>query len=213
VHRANGVDSAAPRTRSLLPWQRRAQSVEQLREGQQRVLEMMDAMRTHFDSQDNRSEQMTHSVEHIAGTLERLAETQARQREFIAAIATHIETAGRQTRAISEALREVPATLQAQADAAARIAEQVEATRGVETRVVDSLDNVGRSVETLRDSSTRQAQSLEDLHRINHEHQQSVAVLLREQSRRFLIALIVVVALAALTATVLSVAVTRALAS
>ena len=77
-------------------------AVAQLQDGYARLLRMMGKMEEYFDSNEQRAEHMSRSVERFASTLDRLAETQQTQGESMRVIANSAERTGQLTVQLTE---------------------------------------------------------------------------------------------------------------
>lgn len=188
----------------IAPWTRRSASLDQLRDGYDRVVRMMDAMSQHFERHDRRAEQMTESVIRMAGTLEKLAESQRLQGEFIQTIAKGVDAAGRTTGALSNTLGQLPATLTAQAEAMRAVARQMETSQQTESQLVHSVQRFGLAVDTLRESGAVQVETLQRLHAGDHEQREALKGFIREQSRRFIWVIAIAATLGLLTVATLA---------
>lgn len=188
--------------------QRRLAKRAQIRETSLRMVALADAMQQHFRRQDQRSAELTDSLERVGGILEQLAESQRSQGEYLRTIAAHTDTAGKHAAALSETLGRVPDSLVNQAEAIRNLARQLEVARESDAQLRQSLQGFGRAVDTLGSSSTVQVEVLERLSTAQGQQQESLTVLVREQSRRFLVVIIVaaVLALGALAALSLALA-------
>lgn len=204
--------SFAPRRSmsSLLRWGRSDASAAQLRAGHQRIVELAGTIREHLAKQDSRAERLADSVERMAGAMQQLAETQQAQGRFVQTIAERAEKSGRHAAAISETLSRMPSSLQAQADALHSVARQMETGRECNQKLTHSLDRFGQAVDALRSAGAAQVETLQRMHVDNREQKQSLADLLREQGRRFLIAIIVAAALGVGAIIVMGIVVARA---
>lgn len=96
-------------------------AVAQLQDGYSRLLRMMGKMEEYFDSNEQRAEHMSRSVERFASTLDRLAETQHTQGESMRAIANSAERTGNLTVQLTEGV----GALAESADRNGRLALQV----------------------------------------------------------------------------------------
>lgn len=156
----------------------------ELREGYRRSLELMDAMRLHFERQDRRAEQLAAAVGRVAETLERLELTARTHGESIAGIAQHAESANRHSAALSATLTELPGSIQAQADAVRVVARQMEVSSEVSGQLVHSLQRVNQAADTLRDASATQLTTLERTVAVDGERHDALKTFIQVQSRR-----------------------------
>ncbi len=183
------------RAPSLLPWVRRGRSLKQLDERYQRVLELMDTMRVHFEEQDRRAEELTAGVGRVGRTLEQLTETQRAQSECVAAVAARVNDAARYSAGLSTMLLEMPASLQAQAEAVRAVARQMEATRAADAQLASSVQQFSRAADALRDASTVQVEVLQRLHDAGAHQKESLQAFVRQQTRLLLVLTAIVMVL------------------
>lgn len=167
-----------------LPWSRRHASVTELREGYARMLDLLDAVKTHFDTQDRRATELTSAVNQVAGTLEQLAAAQKSQGDNMATIARQVDGVSRAAGPLMTGLVELPASLQAQADAVRNVARRLEATHAGQGDIVSALDRFGQSGETLRQAGEAQVQTLARLSQGNQQLHEALTAAIRQQSRR-----------------------------
>jgi hypothetical protein len=184
-----GVESDA--SRPLARSTRREPTIAQMRDGYQRVTELMDAMELHFRQQDARGEQLGAAVDRMATTLEQLKDTGCTQQDHIRTIADHVSEAGKHTALMSESLRQMPRSLQLQAEAVRTMLQQMEISQEADTQLMHSLQQLSRAVEGLSTSATAQVQTLERLHAAEREQKEGLTMLVCEQGRRFVFIIIV----------------------
>ncbi len=192
--RTNGHDSDGGAS-SLLPWTRRGKTIQQLDERYQRVLELMDAMREHFEVQDHRAADVTAGIDRVGNTLEQLADVQRIQSEGITSIAARVDAATRQSAGLVTLLSEMPASFQAQAEAVHAVARQMEATRAADTELTGSLQQFSQAADSLRDAGTAQVESLQQLHSTSQNQKESLQTFVRKQTRLLLVITIIVAVL------------------
>ncbi len=166
----------------------------ELREGYRRTLELMDAMRMHFERQDRRFEQLAAGVDRVAQTLERLEVTARIQGESLSGIAEQSEGANRHAATLAATLLELPASMQAQVDAVRTIARQMEVSSEVSGQLVHSLQRVSHAAETLRDTNATQLTSLQQAIAGEGKRHEALTGFIREQSRRLTVITIVAAA-------------------
>jgi chromosome segregation ATPase len=175
---------------------RRQPSRRELGERYQRVLELMDAMHTHFEKQDERAGQLTASVQQVAGALNELIGAQQAQGASLRTVADRVVAVSTHAAALSETLSELPGSLHAQAEAVQSLGRRLEIAQEADHRVANSLGDLGHAVDTLRTASTSQVEALRQLHAREQEQREALGSLVRDQSRRFLIIIIVAAILA-----------------
>jgi len=192
---AQGVDAAAAGTSaaaSLLPWNRRQKSLEQLRAGYERLLELVDAMHTHFNRQDRRAEELAAGIDRIGNTLVQLAETQRAQGECIAVIADQVDQAAKHSAKVATTLLELPAAVQAQTEAVRLVGRQMEAAREADARF---LEHFSQAAESLRTVGSAQVELLQRLHETSTRQREAWESFARGQTRLLLTITVVVVVL------------------
>lgn len=187
--------SGASSVSSLLPWVRRQNSLKRLDERYQRVLELMDAMRVHFEQQDRRAEELTAGVDRVGRTLEQLAGTQRAQSECVASIAARVNDAAKYSAGLSTTLRQMPASLQAQAEAVRTVAREMEAARMVDAQLVRSLQQFSQAADSLGDAGTAQTEALRRLHEAGEHQKESLQLFMRQQTRLLLVITVIVAVL------------------
>lgn len=171
----------------------------QTRDVAQRVVALTDAMQEHFERQDQRSLELSRSLDRVGATLEGLAESQRAQTDFLRAIAAQTEVGTKNLSAMSDTIGRMPESLLTQAEAIRGVARQLEISQEADLQLKDSLHTFSRAVDALGTAGEAQVQTLQKLNTAQHEQQQAFTLLVQEQSKRFLI-IIVVAALLGLAA-------------
>lgn len=189
--RGNGPLSVS----SLLPWVRRNRSLRQLDERYQRVVELMDALRDHFERQDRRAAELAAGVDRLGGTLDQLVGTQRVQSECVASIAARVDDAARHSAGLATMLREMPASIQAQAEAVRAVARQMETSRATDEQLLGSLRQFSRAADSLCHSGTAQVETLQRLHDTGKHQEESLRAFVRSQTRLLVIITIIVAVL------------------
>jgi hypothetical protein len=161
----------------------------------ERVVQLMDAMRTHFDKQDRRAEELAASVDRVAATLDRLAEAQKSQNEHMSSVAENVRHAREHAATLTHALREMPASIQSQAELARLLARQMEAAGETDGQLVRSLQHFSTAAESLRASGAAQFETLQRIHASDQEQKQTLIAFVRDQNRRFLVGALIVAGL------------------
>jgi hypothetical protein len=188
---------------SATPWWRRRQVRQaQSQEMALRVYELAGAMQQHFRQQDQRAAELAGSLDRVGGVLEQLAGAQRAQGEFLRSIAERTDVASKHAAALTETLSRMPDSLMTQAEAIRTVARQLEVSQESDTQLMHSLQQFGRAVDTLGESGTAQVEVLHKLNAAQRAQHDTLTTLVREQSRRFVIVLVVasLVAVAGLAA-------------
>jgi hypothetical protein len=193
----------------LLAWRRRtAPEAVAAREGSARLFELVDRLECHFEEQDRRAGELSRHVEQITGLLERLAESGARQQEGLNAVAESVGQVRQHTALMSESLGQLPPLFQSEAEALRQMVRQMDVAQESATQLMHSLQRLSQAVDALQAAGLAQVQTLERLSQAERQQQQALFLLVREQSRRFLIIIVIAAvlglgALAALSAALL----------
>lgn len=183
-NRLDGDDDASAFS-GFFPWQkRRRKEAAELRDRQSRFMELLVALKTHFEAQDRRGEQLNSSLESVAGTLEVIATAQQAQTKSMSTIAQHAESASRHAGALLATTVELPAALQAQAEAVRSVARRLEAGQATDVQLVSSLQHFGHAVDSLHQAGTLQVETLQRLHHADEQHHEQFRALIRAQNRR-----------------------------
>jgi uncharacterized membrane protein YdfJ with MMPL/SSD domain len=161
------------------------------RDPREQAIELMEGMQTHFVRQDERAQQLTDSVQQVAGILEQLATVQQAQCDSIKHIAERVTSGAAQTARLAEVLGQLPDALDAQADVTRALGRQLEIAQEADHRVAHSMGHLTQAVDSLRSSAAGQVETLERLHTREQEQRTSLEMLVRAQGRRFLIIAVV----------------------
>jgi chromosome segregation ATPase len=185
----------------LFSWGRRERSMQQLREAYGRVVELMDSMQAHFSRQDQRSTELTRSVQSVATTIEHLARQQESQGQTLGRAVEHIGGVVKQFGPVSASLLDLPASLHMQADAIRSVATQLEISQEADTQLMHSLQRFGQAVDALRESGASQVVTLTRLNASQAGERDALKTFIAAQNRRFaavmaIVAGVVVAALA-----------------
>ena len=170
---------------------RREPSMTQMRDGYHHMLEMIDGLQNHFHQQDQRAEQLGQHVERMVDMLEQLAKSGHSQQEHIHAIADNVSQAGRHTAIISESLSQLPDLLRDEAEVAHSMVRQMEVSQEADMQLMHSLQKLGQAVDGLNDAGTAQVQTLKRLSIAEREQREALTTLIHDQTRRFLIIIII----------------------
>ena len=190
----NGPDAAAndAATPGLLArLGRREPSVSQMRDGYQRIVETLDGLQDHFKNQDQRAEQLGEHVAQMVNRLEQLADTGRTQQDHIRSIADNVNQAGVHTAAISESLSQLPTLLQGEAEAVRSMVRHMEVSQESDTQLMHSLQKLSQAVDALSAAGAAQIQTLERLDGAGREQKEALTTLVREQTRRFMIIIVI----------------------
>lgn len=194
------IERSGPRSPKDTWWSRRQRREIMQRETSQRVTEVMDSMRQHFQRQDDRGDQLIASMNTVAQVLADLAANQKAQSESIHQIASQVQIAARHTEILTDTLSRVPQAMHTQSETLRAIGQRIEAAKDTDVEMTQSLRSFGQAVDSLRTASATQVDTLQRLHSNETEQRAALTSLVRTQSRLFLAGMIVagVLGLAAL---------------
>jgi methyl-accepting chemotaxis protein len=170
---------------------RREPSSRELKDGYRKVGELMTALQHHFARQDERSEHLTRSVQQVAESLHQLSATQKNQGEYIRAIAERVEGVDEHAARLNDTISKLPSAMDAQAGAVQALSRQVELFQQADQRVAESLTGLSHAVESLGTSAAAQVDTLKLLSTQESEKREALTTLVKDQSRRFLIVLVI----------------------
>ncbi len=196
VPEAPPLDESAARETS---WLRRS-GTQQMRDVSQRMIALADAMQTHFEQQDERAADLVRSLGRVSDTLENLAESQKSHTDILKAIAAQTEATGKHTAALSDTVGRIPDSLLTQAEAIRTVGEQVRQSQEMDGQLMQSLGTFSRAIDALGSAGSAQVQTLQKLSTAQHDQHEAFTALVREQTKRFVIVLVIagVVGVAAL---------------
>lgn len=177
---------------SLLPWVRARHNRELADERYQSVIELMVAMREHFERQDRHAGEMAEALAGVGATLKELAETQGKQCDQVTSIAARMSDAARHSEGLFTMLSEMPASMQSQAEAVRTVAQHMESGRAADAELSGSLRQFSEAANALRGAGTAQAEALQRLHDDGRRRGDKLHGSLRRQSRLLLAITIIV---------------------
>jgi hypothetical protein len=180
---------------SVFPWVRRRQEIRQIDERYQRVLELMDALRAHFEAQDRRAAELTAGIDRVGGTLERLADVQRGQAEGLTRLAERVDVAAKYGGDLAALMVEMPASVQAQAEAMRAVARQMEATRSADGQLTDSLRQFSRATDSLHESGRAQVEALQRLDSTSKFQEENLRGYVHSQTRLLFVITVIVAVL------------------
>jgi len=160
-----------------------------------RFVELSAAMQEHFRRQDERAAELAGALDRVGRVLEQLAQTQQSQGECLRTIAEHAAAAGKNTASLADALGRIPESLLTQAEAIRTVAMQLDLAQETDTQLLHSLQQFGRAIDALGSSGGAQVAALQNLSAAQREQQAAFSNLVRVQTRRYAIVLVVVGAL------------------
>ncbi len=204
---AQGGDStdAADAERITTTMSRRARrevSLGKLQEGYDRVLDLMDRIQSHMQTQETRTEEIASALTQLSRSLADVPSVDQQQVQLLSTIAAQLETTTVRTQQLSDAIGELPRVVRGQTDALSGIQRQLEMSAESDAHLTGTLQSFGRSVDRLGQSTETQATALRELNAAGETHQQRLDEIFQRQTRQFtwLVILTAVLAGAAIVA-------------
>jgi len=191
-----GADEGGEPTNIAVTTKRSDATLSRLEEGYNKVIDLVDAIKSHQQEQDARAVEISSSLGKLANTLEQINSTSQQQSDSLAVIAEQVRTGNQRAAKWEEAISEFPKMAEAQRVALASVVEQLEAAGARDGALSGSIDGFRDAVATLSDASTASSVAVKDLQLSTLETQERTAELIREQSKRFTMLFVVTVVLA-----------------
>ncbi len=203
---ANDLSSRGGVSMLLSRWQERSQSLERLEEGYQRLTELVDAIQSHLQNQDERSRTIANGLNSMVEHVARLPDALQQQHNQLAAIVEQLECAGARSGRMEAVLAELPKIADGQRQTLLALRDQIEASTKTQQGLLDSISGFSDAVGALNQSSTASMQTLRNVQASAEASQNRLANLFTEQSRRLsrLISAGLVVAAVLTVATIVS---------
>ncbi|MBK9118769.1 MAG: hypothetical protein IPM18_04090 [Phycisphaerales bacterium] len=205
------LETAAPapleRADRRIPWwKRRALRHAQAREVSRRIVELANVMHEHLKRQEERHGEVGVALQRLGTLLETVTTQQKNTADTLRSVADSAALTGKHSAVISDAVSRIPDSMLSQADAVRKLSQRIELAQESDTQLHHALQQFQRSVEKLSASDGSRAEALQQLHSAHERHHDALRALIREQSRRFLViilivGIVVVAALAALGTT------------
>ena len=209
---AQGGDSAdataAERiTTTMSRRSRREVSLSKLQEGYDRVLDLMDRIQSHMQTQETRTGEIASALSQLSRSLADVPSVDQQQVQLLSTIAAQLETTTVRTQQLSDAIGELPRVVRGQTDALSGIQRQLEMSAESDVHLTGTLQSFGRSVDRLGQSTETQATALQELNAAGEAHQRRLDEILQRQTRQFtwLVIITAVLAGAAIVAGTLAV--------
>lgn len=201
--RREGGTGAIERVDRRVPWwKRRALRHAQAREVSRRIVELANVMHEHLKRQEERHGEVGAALQHLGRQLETVTSQQRAAGETLRSVADSAALSGKHAAVISDAVSRIPDSLMSQADAVRKLGQRLELAQEADTQMVHALQQFQRAVEKLNANDGARVELLQQLHSAHEKHHDALRVLIREQSRRFLVIILIVgaVVIAALAA-------------
>jgi len=101
----------------LAGWSRRDHTLQQIQEGNERLMEVLGSIKTYMDNQEQRSDQIAESLGAVADTFSKLPALTEQQTEVLTGIAATMEQNKDHARDLADAMRDTPDAIRTQGEA------------------------------------------------------------------------------------------------
>lgn len=196
VESVSDGDSSRP-SKALARWAKRDQTLAKLQEGYEQVTELVEQIRNHLHTQDERSERICNSLEQLARSMSDMPELSRQQSEQLAEIAARVQASHTDTKKLSESLGELPKVSRAQSNTLNNISRQLEMTNEQNVVASQTMDKLGTAISMLGESNQSQAEVLRRMDAKSAEHNETMNHLVASQGKRFMALFIVTMVLVA----------------
>ena len=209
-----GLDSASCLEDAIIPStvsrkSEKEQLLERVEDGYARVTSLVESIRTHMETQDQRSAEMAQALTALADSLHELPGNGQAQVEVLERIEAQLEGQAVRGRKLEENLTQWPRLADAQRETLTAVGRELELNReaGSETRA--TLEGLGAAVQTLSSATEATSATMRQLQEEAAQREQQMAQVLQERTTRLtwfvagvtaLAAVAVVIAVAALVA-------------
>lgn len=179
---------------------------ERLDEGFTKVVELVESIRGHMKTQDERTEKMVESLGDISESLAKTPEHSRAQVESLEQIKQQMEDDATCARRLEENLAQLPGLADAQRKTMVGVGRQMDELRTSGERNAAAVSSLGETISDLDQSTAAASDALREIQRESASREDRLTDLLRDQNRRLTLfaysalGLAVVVSLASLAA-------------
>lgn len=198
-------DTLVPSSQKAVP-RRELSGRERLEEGFTKVVELVESIRGHMKTQDERTERMVESLGHIAESVAKTPEHSRAQVESLEQIQQQMEGDAARARRQEENIAQLPALADAQRETMVGVGRQMDELRTSGERNAAAVCSLGETISGLDQSTAAASDALREIQRESASREDRLTDLLRDQNRRLTLfaysalGLAVVVSLACLAA-------------
>jgi len=165
----------------------RPAQVQRLEEEYIRVAQLVESVGRHIEQQGQRTEQIAGSLNRLAESLSDLPTILRAHTDAMSGIRDNLAGTIDFTKRIDENLSQLPRIADAQRETMVSIGRGLEASRQSDERITTVLDGCHRGLSQLADATGASAKALQELRWDTASREERVAVIMRDQTRRFMI--------------------------
>jgi len=175
--------------------------LDRLDDAYARVLSLVQSIQTHCETQDERSQRITASLEKLVQAAERNTESSRCQVELLTGVYERLEGDSHRLRRIDEQLCQLPQLADAQREALTAISRQLDGTRQTGERVAVALNGFEQGLRSLAEATASSENAMRTLHAELAAREHRISEALQGQSRRLMLLTCVCVGAALVGAT------------
>ncbi len=182
---SNGNGRLGTKVSGLLPRRGQDQTVQQLRHGYDKVLDLVESIQNHLDQQNKRSDRVVELLADLGQGMKEMPAAASRHTDTLKGLVNQIELANRHAQAMVSALGDWPNAAMAQRDALNAIALHLGSSSDTNTKLAEQLQAHNRTANMLAESSREQVATLKAMQESSHVCNNHLAHLIHTQTRRF----------------------------
>lgn len=167
----------------LSGWSRRDHAMQQLQEGNERLMEVLGSVKTYMDNQEKRSDQIAASLSAVADTFSKLPALTENQTEILTDIAGSMRQNRDHTKELAVTMRETPDAIRAQGDALRSFQAALKTAAQQDGRVVGSLDEIRGSMNTMTHATDSQVHLLREMRETDERRADAIETMLEAQNK------------------------------
>lgn len=164
---------------------RAGSSLERLETEYTRVVNLIESVQKHLETQGERTEQVARSLDRLAESLGHLPEASKTHLELVSAISERITSNGAAAKRIEDSLSQLPQIADAQRETMVSIGRQLDLSRQSSERTATTLDGFQQAVTLLGEATAASAKALQALRSEATVREDRVAAILQAQTQRF----------------------------
>ncbi len=149
-----------------------------------RLVELVDAIREHLTAQSERSELMNAALHRLADGLERFPEASKAELHLLERVAADSGATATNVKKLSEALAQLPELADGQREALVTIHRELERGRESGQQLRETLDGVGRAIASLSDATANLRPMLDRLRSELTAGQERLLMIVERQAER-----------------------------